>query len=132
MTTTKQSEFPFVHCGDWLHDYISLHCNKDFRRKVSRTQCGCGAKQIKAHHVLQQVAFKVILLSFLTTSAISRIPFLDEANSLLGRMESRTFWRGRVAFGASMSPIVTEDEDSSPPPTERQDAQEKRLLRGNY
>lgn len=45
-------------------------------------------------------------VTFLTTSAISSIPFLEEANSLLGRTESRTVWRGRVESGASMSPIV--------------------------
>lgn len=40
------------------------------------------------------------------TSAISSIPFLEEANSLLGRMESKIVWRGWFALGASMSPIV--------------------------
>lgn len=44
--------------------------------------------------------------SFLTTSAISSIPFLDVTNSLLGRMDFRTAWGGRFELGASMSPIV--------------------------
>lgn len=44
--------------------------------------------------------------SFLTTSAISSIPFLDVTNSLLGRIDFRTAWGGRFELGASMSPIV--------------------------
>lgn len=44
--------------------------------------------------------------SYLTTSAISSIPLLEEANSLLGRRDSKIFWRGWIVSGASMSPIV--------------------------
>lgn len=44
--------------------------------------------------------------SFLTTSAIRSIPFLDVTNSLLGRIDFRTAWGGRFELGASMSPIV--------------------------
>lgn len=42
---------------------------------------------------------------FLTTSARSSAPFLEEANSLLGRTERRTDWCGPFGPGASMSPI---------------------------
>lgn len=48
-------------------------------------------------------------LWFLTTSAMSSMPFLEVANSLLGRMESKTVWRGRLESGASMSPMVAEE-----------------------
>lgn len=47
-------------------------------------------------------------LSVLTTSAMSSMPFLEVANSLLGRMESRTVWGGRLGSGASMSPMAEE------------------------
>lgn len=48
------------------------------------------------------------LWSFLTTSAISSEPFREVANSLVGRIESRTDWRGRFESGSSMSPMVGE------------------------
>lgn len=44
---------------------------------------------------------------------MSSMPFLEVANSLLGRMESRTVWRGRFDSGASMSPMAEERPRSS-------------------
>lgn len=40
---------------------------------------------------------------------MSSMPFLEVANSLLGRTESKTVWRGRLESGASMSPMVAEE-----------------------
>lgn len=48
------------------------------------------------------------------TSAISSIPFLEEANSLLGRTESKILGRGWLELGASMSPMIQKKINSSP------------------
>lgn len=51
-------------------------------------------------------------LSLLTTSATSSMPFLEVANSLLGRMERRTVRRGWLGSGASTSPMAEERRSS--------------------
>lgn len=66
-------------------------------------------KERKVWGASEEALFHEGFLSFLTTSAMSSMPFLEVANSLLGRTESRTLWRGRSESDASMSPMVPEE-----------------------
>lgn len=89
--------------GDNVHENTQSFILLDVLSPKTHTRVNFGKRRRKQRlHLFHK------FLSFLTTSARSSMPFLEVANSLLGRMESRTVWRGRFDSGASMSPMAEE------------------------